>query len=285
MATATAQRQQAFQPKAAEKVVYRLIKQNEKTREDTPLYRPLIILQNTDTISENGQLRNIRYIKGHKSIYVEDQEEGNRPLPENLVHNQQNKIQVVDGFIEVSPKDKTLIEFLDKTNKNQDSKFRYGNTTPLFKRVTEDTEVDERLSKQDLVEQALKLAASADDIQLEFHAKYLEIPILDPYTNASRSIKAIKADYKQTALDSPKKFIDSFNDPELKTRYWLDRAVNEKTIDINTVVGQAIWGSSKAEICAIPSGTDHKNIMETLFVFALSKNGGDLLKQLKEKYA
>ena len=274
------------QPKAPEKVVYQLLKKNEKLRPDTPDYKPLIIMKNTSLVSIEGELVNLRYIKGHKSVFVHEQEEGNRPLPENLTNSKKNEIHIVDGKIEVSPSDSVLIKYLDTCSQNVESKHRVDTIPPLFKRVSEKAVIVQKASYQKDVEKALKMIASADNSQIIFHARHLGVDFIDPLTGASREEEAILTDYKQMAFDDPAKFIFSFNDIDLKVRYWIDRALSENVIDVTSSINKAIWSGSKAEICNVPTGTDMKNIQEALFVFAnRPQAGADLLKQLRDKYS
>lgn len=286
MATAVAQKPRPIvKEKAAEKVVFQLLKPNAKIRLDTPDYKPYIRLKNTSNIFYEGEVRKIRYLKGYKSIFVDEQEPENRPVAEGIVNSSQNQIEVIEGKIEVNPNDSMKIKYLRMCSYNANSEYRDNQTVPLFAELTPDAKSKEQAKKQDLMLEAVETSKTADDQQIAFHAQYLGIPFVDQATGASRTPEAIKVDYRQKAFDDPAVFLETFNSMELRIRYWISRAIEERVIDLTSKVGWAIFGGSKADICTIPSGTDIRNIQEALYLHANKRTGEDFLKQLRDRYA
>lgn len=278
-------------------IIYRLInknthgglrlRDNPMVREDTPLYPPYIRFPNTDIISWNfgtdekpdwGE-RAIRYLPGYASIFVDEQEAHGREIPEQVILNAP-RFEVVDGEIRVRPTEKTKIMFLDYCNRNEDSPYRTGKIAPIFKRYSEQREIDEKAEKQEWVKLALEKAFSATDEQIAFQAKYLGVSLIDPVTKASRTLKAIKTDYQQAAMDDPKKFLETFNDTDLKMQYLIERAIEDNVINLTLVPGKAVWTGSKEEICEIPAGILP---VEALFNFSQLKEGEALAKRLKKE--
>jgi len=125
-------------------VVYRLIKQNDRTqRTDTPLYPPYKRFPNTDIIVWEGATREIRWLPGEQSIFVDEQEKGGRKIPDNILHNPNNRFEIIDGEIRVRPHEKTKQYFLDICNRNADSTHRTGTIEPLFRKYTEKQRIED----------------------------------------------------------------------------------------------------------------------------------------------
>lgn len=285
--------------KKADVIIYRLIERNQyggmrvndnpQIRSDTPPYPPYKRFPNTDIISWNfgteekpdwGE-RAIRYLPGYQSIFVDEQEANGKEIPEQVLANAP-RFEIIDGEIRVRVNEKTKIQFLDYCNRNEDSPYRTGKTIPIFKRYSEEREIDDKAKMQELVEAALEKAFSASDEQIAFHAKYLGIRMIDAATNASRTLKAIKTDYRQAAIDNPKEFIRTFDDPDLKLKYLIEKAVDDNVISLTLIPGKAVWTGSKEEICPIESG---ELAIEALFNFGLNstKEGEAMVRRLKKE--
>lgn len=283
--------------KKADIIIYRLLKRNDfgglrvkdnpLVREDTPPYPPYKRFPNTDIISWNfgtedkpdwGE-RAIRYLPGYQSIFVDEQEAGGKEIPEQVLANAP-RFEIIDGDIRVRATEKTKIQFLDYCNRNEDSPYRTGKVTPEFKRYSEEKEIDEKALRQELVESALEKAFSATDEQMAFHAKYLGIRMIDAATSASRTLKAIKTDYRQAAIDNPTEFIKTFDDPDLKIKYLIEKAIEDNIISLSLVPGKATWTGSKEEICE----TLGETAVEALFIFSQNgKDGEAFARKLKKE--
>jgi hypothetical protein len=126
------------QQKKPDVVLYRLIKENDRTiRKDTPQFPPYKRFPNTDIIVWEDATREIRWLPGEQSIFVDEQEKNGRNIPENIIHNPNNRFEIIDGEIRVRPHEKTKILFLDMCNRNADSKHSTGTIQPLFRKLME----------------------------------------------------------------------------------------------------------------------------------------------------
>jgi hypothetical protein len=276
--------------KAADLVIYRLVEKNDiRLREDTNQYRPYIRFPNTDIIKWNfgtdgepdWQERAIRYLPGYSSIFVDEQEKGGREIPQAVLDNPNNRFEITDGYIRVRPSEATKIKFLDYCNRNVDSPFRTGRMEGIFEKYSEEKTTEKKSAKLDMQKEAIEKAYSADAAQISFHAKYLGIPLYDE-TGGTRKLDAIITDYRQVAIDDPKKFIDTYDDADLKLRFKIERALEGGFVNTRVVAGKAVYGATKQEICDIPQGTDEKGIVDVLFLFAQTKNGSDFYKKVSE---
>lgn len=264
-------------------IIYRLLKTNDvKLRDDTPLYPPYIRFPNYDIIEWEGGTRAIRWLPGEQSIFVDEQEINGRKIPDNIIHNPNNRFEIINGEIRVQPHQKTKIEFLDFCNRNVESQHRTGSVAAVFSKVSEEKKTAEIIAKQQLQKIAMEKAFSADEEQIAFHAKYFGIPIVDPATSASRTFEAIQADYRQIAMDMPDKFLKTYDDEDLKLKYKINLAISDGTISMSIIPGKAVISASKEEISDVPITTDLKQIVDTLFLFSQTSKGVSFLKKVSE---
>ena len=206
--------------KKPDRIIYRLVKQNDvKQREDTPLYPPYRRFPNKDIITwiykdEDGEeseaTREIRWLPGEQSIFVDEQEKDGRKIPDNILNNPNNRFEIIEGYIRVRPHEKTKIYFLDICNRNIDSEHRTGTVEALFSKYTEEMKSAEMTEKQDRQVEAMGKAAAATQEQVYAHAIKLNIPLINNLTQGSREYEAIRADYRQMAMDFPVEFMKVF---------------------------------------------------------------------------
>lgn len=213
---ATPKQKNVVPQKAPDRVSYRLIKENDRTqRSDTPQFPPYKRFPNTDIIVWEDGTREIRWLPGEQSIFVDEQEKNGRKIPDNIIHNPNNRFEIIDGYIHVRPHEKTKIQFLDMCNRNLHSKHRTGTIEALFVRYTEELRVAELQNKQVKQKEAMMKAFEATPEMVMLHAQKLNIPIINNITQGSREFEAIQADYRQMAMDFPNDFLKVFDDESL----------------------------------------------------------------------
>lgn len=264
-------------------IIYRLLERNSKLREDTPPYPPYIRFPNYDIIEWEGGTRAIRWLPGESSIFVDEQEKNGRVVPENVVNNPNNRFEIIDGDISVRPHQKTKMQFLDLCNRNADSEHRTGTIKPIFRKYSESAKVDALVIKQSKQKEALAKAFEANEEQVAFHSRYLGISLIDPTTSASRTYKAVHADYVQKAIDDPEDFIKTFDDENLKVKYYITKAFEDGKISLSVVAGKAAWASTKEEICEVPNVKDQNVVIDEIFSFSQKPAGEPFLKKLKDQ--
>lgn len=264
-------------------VIYRMIKTNDmKMRDDTPLYPPYKRFPNYDIITWEDGTRAIRWLPGEQSIFVDEQEKDGRKIPENILNNPNNRFEIINGDILVQPHQKTKIQFLDICNRNADSPHRTGSVQAVFRKYSEDKKVEVLSEKQNKQQEAIDKAFSATPEQITFHADYLNIALIDRQTQASRSDAAIITDYRQIAIDDPVKFLKTFDDEDLKSKYKIKQMVLGGVVSMNIIPGKAVIAATKEELCDIPDKADQKQIVDTLFLFSQTSKGVGFLKKVAE---
>lgn len=267
--------------KSADVIIYRLIKRNDKLREDTPPYPPYRRFPNYDIIVWEGGTRAIRFLPGEQSIFVDEQEKNGRTLPDNIINNPNNRFEIINGEIRVQPHQKTKLQFLDMCNFNADSEYRTGTKAALFTRISETKSVEDLQAKQKAQKEAIEKAFGASDEQILFHAKYLGIPLIDHATSATRSEEAVIADYRQVAIDEPVKFLKTFDDEDLKLKYKIEKSIEDNKISLTLIPSKAVFVSDKSEICDVPTG-ELKYVVDTIFNFVNGKSGTGALKKISD---
>lgn len=215
--------------KLPDRIIFRLVKENDRTqRMDTPRFPPYLRFPNKDIIvweytDEKGNketaTREIRWLPGEPSIFVDEQEKNGRKIPDNILNNPNNRFEVIDGDISVRPHEKTKIYFLEICNRNVDSQHRTGTVEGLFRKYTEDIRIAELQEKQKNQKEAMLKAFDAADDLVYFQSLHLNIPILNNVTGASREIESIRADYQQSAMDNPVEFLKIYNDANLNAKF------------------------------------------------------------------
>ncbi len=294
---ASANKSKAFgTQKAPSSIIYRLVQQNQFggqrikevsfIRSDTPLYPPYKRFPNTDIIRWNfgteekpewGE-RAIRFLPGFGSIFVDEQEKGGREIPDNVLNNANNRFEIIDGIIRVRPHERTKIQFLDYCNRNVNSQYRTGKVQGIFEKYSEDKLTEQRSATLGKQREAITKAIGADERQVAFHAKYLGIPLIDLVDQSERKFKAVKTDYEEFALNNPELFLETFDDSDIRLRYYIETALEDKVIAV--MANKAVWSAGKEEICEIPMGT---STVDALFNFSALKAGEGFRKRIQQE--
>jgi len=265
--------------------IFRLIKEHPKYHEGASIFPPNFLIPNTDTILWNFgtesepdfQPREIRYIDGVRTIFV-DEQEVNGPLADNVINKQTNIIQFDNGFLRVPSWNKPLVQFLKLNNQcsaNTNKFKRISNTYMVLDYGNNDDNVVELGKKKD---RAYDLARSASEADMIPHAKFLGIPFIHGSTGEERDMDAIREDYKAKALENPEKFLLMASNPKLKLRYLVEKGLETGIITTGLVKSQAHWVSTKQLITPLPA---NENEVEALTDFASTEEGASFIATLK----
>jgi hypothetical protein len=271
--------------KEPEFYIFRLVTEHPKYHESASIFPPRVMMPNTDAVLFNYgteeepdlQPRQIRYIDGLKSIFV-DEQEVNGPLPENLVSKQTNLIIFQDGHLNVPSWNKALYQFLILNNQCENQKNKLKTINNLYRLLdfgNSDENIVELGKKKD---RAYDVARSAADEDMIPHAKFLGISFNHHATGEERDVDAIREDYKAKALENPEQFLLFANNPKVKIRYAVQKALDKGIITTGLVKGQLHWSSSKQMIAEIGV---NKDAADAIADFACSEEGESFYKTLK----
>lgn len=265
--------------------VFRLVTEHPKYYESASIFPPRVMIPNTDVVLFNYgteeepdlQPRQIRYIDGLKTIFV-DEQEANGPLADSLLLKQNNQIIFQDGHLTIPSWNKQLILFLKLNNQCENQKNKLKTINNLYRLLdfsNSDENIVELGKKKD---RAYDVARSASDEDMIPHAKFLGISFIHATTGEERDYDAIREDYKAKALENPEQFLLFANNPKVKIRYAVEKALERSIITTGLVKGQFHWSSSKQMIGEI--GTN-KDAADAITDFACSEEGESFYKTLK----
>jgi hypothetical protein len=271
--------------KEPEMYIFRLLKEHPKYHEGASIFPPNFLIPNTDTILWNYgteeapdfQPREIRYIDGMKTIFVDEQEK-NGTLADNVVNKQTNVIQFNNGFLRVPSWNKPLVQFLminNQCSKNTNKFKMISNTYMVLDYGDNDDTVVELGKKKD---RAYDLARSASEDDMIPHAKFLGIPFIHASTGEERDMDAIREDYKVKALADPEKFLLMANNPKLKLRFLIEKGIEKGIITTGLVKNQAHWVSTKQMITQLPA---NQKEIDALTEFASTEEGSGFVSTLR----
>lgn len=265
--------------------IYRLVKQNTKHTSNTPPYPPYYSIPNTSIINydpakddvnedkdkKRGGAIKICYLQGIETIFASEQKD----IPKETFRNPHNKPVFVHGEIRVPYYDKTLKNFLDWCCLNADSPFRRDDAPVMYKLVDEGKEQRKEIELMQMRKKALDIAFNCKDEEMLPHAEFLNIKFKS-LDGTDRDIELIRLDYQKLAESNPKKFIETVNNPKMRTFALVKKAIAESKIQF--LNGNAMWGESKKVICTVPMDRDK---VEYLVDFSYTDDGASFAAALK----
>jgi hypothetical protein len=268
-----------------EMYIFRLLKEHPKYHEGASIFPPYFTIPNNDIVLWNYgtedepdfQPREVRYIDGYKTIFVDEQEK-NGPLPDSVLNKQTNIITFNDGHLKVPSWNKPLVDFLKYNNqcsKNTNKFKRVSNTYMLLDLSNNDDNAVELGKKKD---RAYDLARSASEEDMIPHAKFLGIPFVHASTGEERDMDVVREDYKAKALENPEKFLLMANNPKLKLRFLVEKGLEKGIITVGLVKNQAHWVATKQMITQLPS---NQTAVDALTEFATTEDGSGFVSTLK----
>lgn len=239
-----------------------------------PPFPENFLIRNTDVIYDHvtGTEREIRYLEGVNTIWVDEQEKLS-----DAKKRQRPEIRFVWGRLRVPAQKTALIHFLEVTNMNKGNKHRLPESRGIFKLIDEEAIEQANYKKFESEMNATELAKSAPyDIMLP-HAKYLGINIKDKEGNFISEI-ALRPLYYNMANKMADLFLKTYNNPTVLSKFIVDRAVEKNLVNLTHIKGQAVWSETKTFIVQIPDG---KKPAEFLAEYCLTEKGRDFYIELK----
>lgn len=239
-----------------------------------PPYPENYMLKNTDVIfdAETGTEREIRYLEGVNTIWVDEQEKLS-----DAKKKQRPEIRFVWGKMRVPAQKTALIHFLTVSNMNKGNKHRLPDSRAVYKIVDEEAIEQANYKKFESEMNATELAKTAPyDIMLP-HAKFLGINVKTK-DGEFLSEMALRPLYYNIANKMSETFLKTYSNPSVLSKFIIDRAVEKSIINLGHIKGQAVWSDTKTFICQIPDG---KKPAEFLAEFCLTEKGRDFYIELK----
>jgi len=265
--------------------IFRLVEEHPKAHAAASPFPAVFTIPNQDTILWNYgteeepdfQPREIRYIDGAKTIFVDEQEE-KAPLADSVLNKQTNLLTFEQGYLKVDSWNKTKYQYLLLTNQCEQNTNKFKMTKNIYKLLdfgNTDDNIVELGKKKD---RAYDLARSASEDDMIPHAKFLGIPFRHASTGEDRDMDAIREDYKAKALENPEKFLLMANNPKLKLRYLIEKGLEKSILTTGLVKNQAHWVTTKQLITELPANA---TALDALTEFASTDEGSGFVSTLK----
>lgn len=279
----------AKKKKAPSHYIFRLCEEHPKYYEGASVYPPRFVVPNKDNIIYNYgtddapdyRPRQIRYLDGYPSIFV-DEQEVNGPVPDSILGSQKNVITFEFGNLTVPAWNKTLYEFLMLSNQCEQNTNKARQTKNVYRLLdfyNSDNNAVEIGKKKDLAYDMARNASIEDMIP---HAKFLGISFIHPATGEERDYDVIREDYKAKALQDPENFLLFANNPRIKVLYFIEQGLKANIITTQLVKGQLHWAGSKQLITDLDPSKSEKDAIAD---FVNTEEGSVFLKTLKIQVA
>lgn len=231
---------------------------------------------------EMGISRMARLIRGHQSIWVDEQKD----LDERYANRNRPNLVFVNGQLIVPASEKNTLKYLMSCSDFEGCKHPATMRKKRYKLIDTEAEEAARLQLEKKIKDAYDKAWETPMEELIPHAKFLGISMTN-HKGLEKTPDALRADYVDKARgkglrsdrevsDAVDLFLRTYKNPKVKM-YGLVRTAFEKDM-IVFVDGQAIWNDTKAMICQVPEG---KNVADYLSELMLTKDGAELRERLE----
>lgn len=246
-----------------------------------PPYRNLVL---TSQIVWNKSRRIIRYYDGCESLFVDEQPKDKDTIEQLIKQTNKDRLAFIHGKMGFYGDEKMLLLYLTICSWNGESEFRTRTADAIFIPTNKDKAATEESEKLDNQEKALGYAKEATKTKMLIHAHFLGIPLMDGDSGNELSEKEIRTLYRKRALSDSKNFINTFGNKAIETKYYIDKALLEGTINNKLNQNKAVWKQSGTEICDISGLKSHEAIADKLFEFSQMDEGSEFEIQLKALY-
>jgi len=248
-------------------------------------HKPFIPSRNivfTSMIIWKGQRRGIRYYDGCDTVFMDEQPKDKEVIQGFMAQTRPRNF--VDGKFGCYGDERMLLLFLFASSFNTKSEFRtrsadgvYMPTDYAAKAVVEEKQLD-------LIEQALNLAKEATDTKMMIHADFLGVPLEDGDSGNPLTPKEIRTAYRLEASRDAKRFVDSYGNKALETKYYIKKAMTGGLISWTINPNKALWKQSQREICDISGLHSFEAVLERLLEFSLLEDGEEFKVQVTALY-
>ncbi len=245
-------------------------------------FKPFQNLVMTSQIVWNKARVGIRYYDGCESIFISEQPK-EKDLIDQLIQ-QTKRRHFLKGKLIVEGYEKMLLMFLFICGWNTESGFRTNTANDIFYPENPDKKADAEATMLDEQEAALRYAKEATETKMLIHASFLGIPTTDYHSGNDLSPKAMRTEYRKAALRDPKKFIESYGNTKIEVKYYIDKALIDRTINNKMNVNKVAWKSG-TEICDISGLRSNEAIADKLFEYSQTEEGAEFTVQLKALYS
>lgn len=226
--------------------------------------------------------RKLRYYDGCSTIFADEQPIERETIEKYMANTRQ--LFFLNGELVCYGYDTMLKKYLDMASFNDNSPFRIPTISPIYRMVDIEKIGEKENEALDALETALRYAKENSYQKMVIHANYLGIPEIDGQTQNRLSEKSLRALYRKEASRDPERFIDSYTNRSIETRYWVEKSLENGTISTSIIPNMACWGSQGTVICDLSGIKTPQGVVEKIVEFSQLAEGEDFVLQLQSLY-
>ena len=244
--------------------IYKLISKDKDRKTGMDRYPIVYMLKAEDIVFDpiTGTQRTIRYIKGQKSIFADEQDKG------TLV---KAPITFNNGFLIVEHTNPNLKKYLDMCNGNMNNPNRLSSSAPSFGLEDSEKKAKERLDRSRMEMDAISTVLTMSLDKLVGYAKVLGV-------NVKNSTDEIRYDMKILAEKDPSGFIAGLDSPLTDMKEMILKASEYKVLKLEPSKISWTIGSSVQTITNVPMGVKP---LDHLAEICLTVDGEPIVAQIK----
>lgn len=248
-----------------ETFIYELNKSNVDPRTGQKIFPVVNLIPSEDIIydPDSNTQRKIKYSKGEKSIFVDEQSE-------SASNKKSQPIIFQNGILAVPYTNPLLKKFLDYSNYNSSNPNRISSSKSIYFFVNKGEDAKVTVEKTMKEVEAASVALKMPLEQLLGYARVLGV-------NVDKSTDEIRYDMMQIAKKDPKSFIDGLDDP--RTEY-AEVFILAKEYNVLTNSKTDISWVNGGMICTIPLGVSP---VEKATDFFISEEGEVVYKEVRRR--
>ena len=255
----------ARKEKKVETFIYELNKSSIDPRTGQKRFPVVNLIPSEDIIydPETNTQRNIRYVRGEKSIFVDEQSDA-------AAEKKSKPIIFQNGLLAVPYTNPLLKKFLDYSNFNSSNPNRISSSKSIYFLVDKGEEAKVTVARTIKEVEAASVALKMPLEQLLGYARVLGV-------NVDKSTDEIRYDMMQIAKKDPKSFIDGLDDP--RTEY-AEVFILAKEYNVLSNSKTDISWVNGGMICTIPLGVSP---VEKATDFFISEEGEVVYKEVRRR--
>lgn len=223
--------------------------------------------------------RMIRYYDGCTTLFPEDQPKDKETV-DQLMNSTRQRV-FANGYLEVFDYEPMLKLYMDYCSYNEESPYKVPTISAIFKPINEDKQAEKEEARINALEKALELAKETKEDKMFIHGNFMGVSMFDDTTGNKLSEKAYRSAYRRVATEQPERFVATYDDKSIFTKYWIERAIETSEIRFNN--NMAVWKSGST-ICDLSGLKSHEGKVQKLVEFASLSEGEEFLSQLKALY-
>lgn len=242
-------------------------------------FKPFQNIVLTSQIIWEGQRRNIRYYDGCTSIFIDQQPKEKEEIDQLIA--QTRKRNFLEGKFGCYGDERQLLLYLNICSWNANSPFRTRSADSIFVSIDAESRADKETIKLDQTEEALKKAKDASEIKMRIHASFLGIDLMDWDSEAEKTEKQLRTEYRRVAISNPEEFIKSYGNKDIELKYYIDKALEKGWLTSKENPNNLCWKTSGRKVLDISGLKSTESISQKAFEFAKMEDGAEFVLQLQ----